>query len=84
MPLNSEDSKQEHDDTRFLTKDEQAIFISALRKSSSKKIAEELVSIQPIDSDFFKNLYSISKDEKELKEEGYTPISNDTKLVWKK
>lgn len=51
------------------------------RNFLSQKIAEELNSVQPMPSDAIKNLYEASKNEEELKAEGYEPVS-EIGLVW--
>jgi hypothetical protein len=55
-----------------------------LRETIPDMIARELASVQPMPSNTFSELYSISKSEKELIEEGYQPVSPDTKLMWVK
>ena len=46
-----------------------------------KQMCEDIVNVQPMDPNFFKDLRSISKDEKWLKENGYRPVSR-TNLMW--
>lgn len=46
-----------------------------------KKLAEELVRVQPMPNDAIKNLYEMSKDKKELQAEGYKPVSR-LGLLW--
>lgn len=43
---------------------------------SPKEIAEQLISVQPMDCDIFKNLLKVARPEKELLESGYKPVSN--------
>ena len=45
--------------------------------------AKELLSVQPIDSKIFKNLLDCAMTEKQLVDEGYTPV-NSMKLLWYK
>ena len=52
-------------------------------KIDPKKIAEELVSVQPMPNDCLKGLYEHSLSEKELKEQGYKPASK-IGLMWVK
>jgi len=58
--------------------------LDAVRKTLPNKIAEELINVQPIDSDDIKTLYENSVDESELIEKGFEPIDNNTKLIWVK
>lgn len=48
-----------------------------------KKLAEELVSVQPMPNDAIKKLYEASKKEEQLKAEGYKPVSG-LGLMWVK
>jgi hypothetical protein len=51
------------------------------RNSLSKKIAEELCSVQPMPSDVFKKLYEHGMTEERLIKEGYEPVSR-LGLMW--
>lgn len=48
-----------------------------------KKLAEEICSVQPMPNDVFSKIYEESKSEKDLLEEGYTPVSS-LGLLWTK
>lgn len=48
-----------------------------------KKLAEELANVQPMPNNAIKDLYEISKSEKELRAEGYKPVSV-LGLMWTK
>ena len=48
------------------------------------KIAQQLVSVQSMPADTFKNLYDAAKSEEDLRAEGYEPVSKDTGVVWVK
>lgn len=52
-------------------------------KSIAESIAAELVSVQPMPSDSIRDLRSASKSEKELRAEGYKPVSR-LGLMWTK
>jgi hypothetical protein len=58
--------------------------IKKLRETIPDMLARNLSSVQPMPANTFLELYSISKSEKELNEEGYQPVSPDTKLMWTK
>ena len=58
--------------------------LDKVRKTLPNKIAEELVGVQPIDSNTIKTLYENSVDESELIKNGFEPIDNNTKLIWVK
>jgi hypothetical protein len=57
--------------------------IDSLRSSLPSDIANEIVSVQPMDGDLFAALYNESKTERELKDEGYEPVSG-IGLMWVK
>jgi hypothetical protein len=57
--------------------------IASLRRSLPSDIANEIVSVQPMDGDLFAALYNESKTERELKDEGYEPVSG-IGLMWVK
>jgi hypothetical protein len=46
-----------------------------------KKLAEELISVQPMPDNAIKDLYEASKSEEELRAEGYKPVSG-LGLTW--
>lgn len=46
-----------------------------------EKLAEELISVQPMSNDAIKPLYEASKKEGQLKAEGYKPVSG-LGLMW--
>lgn len=48
-----------------------------------KKLAEELISVQPMPDNAIKGLYEISKSKEELEAEGYKPVSG-LGLMWVK
>ena len=55
-------------------------------KDIAKRMAEEICSVQPMPSDMamiMKTLYESGKSEKELKEQGYKPVSS-LGLLWVK
>lgn len=52
-------------------------------KSIAEQIGEQLVSVQPMPNDCFKNLYEASKTEDELRKDGYKPVSG-LGLIWVK
>lgn len=52
-------------------------------RSVANDIANEICGVQPMPEDVFAKLYSISKTQKELEEEGYVPVSN-LKLMYVK
>lgn len=58
--------------------------LNKIKKSFPKKIAEEIVSIQPIDPKLIGKLREESMSEENLINQGYEPIDNLTKLVWRK
>lgn len=58
--------------------------LDAIRKQTPLSIAESIVSVQPIDSNFFQKLLESSKDEEQLRADGYIPIDPLTKLMWVK
>jgi hypothetical protein len=45
--------------------------------------ANEIIGVQPMPSNIIKDLINESKSEKELKDEGYSPVSN-LGLMWVK
>ncbi len=51
------------------------------KKYSVEEIAEQIVRVQPIPSDTFSKLYSITMTEQELRDEGYKPVSR-IGLMW--
>jgi hypothetical protein len=57
--------------------------LAETRLNISQKIAEELVSVQPMPSETFADLYSASKSKEELEAEGYEPVSR-IGLMWVK
>lgn len=48
-----------------------------------KKLAEELCRVQPMPDNAIKGIYELSKSEKELRAEGYKPVSGSG-LMWTK
>jgi len=58
--------------------------LDEIRKILPNKIAEELVGVQPMDSNIIKTMYENSVDESELIKNGFEPIDNNTKLIWVK
>lgn len=52
-------------------------------KEVVKKLAEELVSVQPMPATMFKDLIDASKDEEWLVQNGYKPVS-ELKILWRK
>ncbi len=46
-----------------------------------QKIAEEIISVQPMDPTIMKDLYYAGKSEEDLKAEGYKPVSR-LGLLW--
>lgn len=58
--------------------------MNKIGKSIADQMALEILSVQPMESDAIKTLYEASKSEKELQEQGYEPISKDTRLMWVK
>lgn len=55
--------------------------INKIRKSVPTAIAEELCSVQPMDSNLFKDALDASKSEEWLRENGYEPVSSH-KILW--
>lgn len=50
-------------------------------KDLAKQIAEEIVNVQPMDPNLFKNLIAASTPREKLIEEGYKPVSR-MGLLW--
>lgn len=48
---------------------------------TSKELAEEMVAVQPMPSNIFKDLLDVAKTEGELRAEGYEPVS-EHRLLW--
>jgi len=59
------------------------VYISMLRKELPNTIAMELCGVQPMTGALDQMLLN-AKTEKELIEEGYEPISEDTRIIWRK
>lgn len=55
--------------------------IRELAKKSVEQIAKELTSVQPMPDTLFSDLHKAGKSTKELKAEGYVPVSN-LGLMW--
>jgi hypothetical protein len=55
--------------------------IKEFTKKSVEQIAKELTSVQPMPNTLFSDLYKAGKSTKELKAEGYVPVSN-LGLMW--
>jgi hypothetical protein len=60
-----------------------AKLLAETRLDSPQKLAEELVSVQPMPSDSISALYAVSKSKEELEAEGYKPVSK-IGLMWVK
>jgi len=60
-----------------------AKLLAEMRKTLPNQLAEELLSVQPMDNDVVSDLYKVSMTETELKEQGYKPVSN-MGLMWTK
>lgn len=58
-------------------------WLELIRKSTPQKIAEEIVSVQPVSNDAMKAVLENSKSKKDLIEEGYKPVSS-LGLMWTK
>jgi hypothetical protein len=56
--------------------------VDLLRKTVPAKLAEELVSVQPMDSHIMQRLLDESMSEQELVDAGYTPVCPVTRLMW--
>lgn len=59
--------------------------INKVRKETAEKIAQDIVNVQPMGPEVgeaWMTLYENSKSEKQLMDEGYKPISEDTRLMW--
>ena len=56
--------------------------VDLLRKTVPAKLAEELVSVQPMDSHIMQRLLDESMPEQELVDAGYTPVCPVTRLMW--
>lgn len=50
-------------------------------KNTAEEIANQIINVQPIQSDAIKTLYEESKTKEELEAEGYKPVSN-IGLMW--
>jgi hypothetical protein len=46
-----------------------------------KKMAEDICSVQPMDSNIMKNLYQAAENPEELQKQGYKPVSR-IGLLW--
>jgi len=57
--------------------------ITAYAQKKIREVAEQLVSVQPMDSILMKDIFKYGKSEPELIEAGYSPISNHG-LLWMK
>jgi len=55
--------------------------IKKIRAVMPDQIARELVSVQPMPSEAFKEFYEQSKSKEQLEKEGYKPVSN-MGLMW--
>lgn len=60
------------------------VMISIIKDVDPNVIAADICSVQPMPSGAIKALFDNAKSEKELIEEGYEPISPDTRLMWRK
>ena len=56
--------------------------IALLRNTTPNKIAEDLVSVQPMPDTIISDLINNAMSEEELIKEGYKPIDSLTKLLW--
>jgi len=55
--------------------------LKVIREITAQKLAEEICSVQPMPNNLIADLIKVSKDTKELKAEGYEPVSN-LGLMW--
>jgi hypothetical protein len=60
------------------------VLISLIRNIDPNVIAADICSVQPMPSDGIKALFVQAKSEKELIEEGYEPVCETTRMIWKK
>ena len=56
-------------------------FLNSIRETTPNLIAEDLCSVQPMDTNIIKNLLTASKTKEDLILEGYKPVSN-LGLMW--
>lgn len=56
--------------------------LDLVRMTLPNLIAEEICEVQPFSKDLLKKLRQASIDEKELIEQGFKPVSEDTRLMW--
>lgn len=57
--------------------------IKMLRESVPKKIAAEIIDVQPMPADCFAKMYEAAWSEDRLREEGFEPVSS-LGLLWVK
>jgi len=57
--------------------------ITVFAQKKMREMAEQLVSVQPMDSNLMKDIFKHGKSEAELIEAGYSPVSNHN-LLWMK
>jgi hypothetical protein len=55
--------------------------LKVIRETIAQKLAEEICSVQPMPNNLIADLIKVSKSPKELKAEGYEPVSN-LGLMW--
>lgn len=58
--------------------------LNNIRKQTAQIIAEELISVQPVDPALIKSLYEESQSKEWLEENGYEPVSSLGLLYTKK
>ena len=66
---------------RTVCEEHKSTDIESIRKSFMEKLANEIVNVQPMPNTVISDLYKASSSEKELKEQGYKPVSN-LGLMW--
>lgn len=60
------------------------VLISVLKNIDPKVLAKDICDTQPISPETISTLFESSKSEKWLKENGYEPICESTKIMWVK
>jgi hypothetical protein len=56
--------------------------IRGLSKKMVEDIARDIVSVQPMPANTIADLYKSSMSEKDLREAGYVPVCENTRLMW--
>jgi hypothetical protein len=67
-----------------LTPEKRQELLDLIRRNYTASLADELVSVQPMNNEALKEIIENSMDEKDLIEQGYEPVCEFTRLMWRK